>query len=1546
MQIRNSDIVFGRIAATFKFADKEAIRLAIQEVGALQGFGIDKRIHQVLFEKHHLNPEQIYAILEVLLETQTVKRIRTLVTYLFTEEDEKKFYEYLGWQESWEEGQDYLEKVPEIWIDKMLPILKQELLLCVNIKRKLQLAGISLNILEIIRDKQLLNTGFLEIFPDLNERKRVVIDLQKYDATLKRKNAAVLFSQLAICNGYMKQEDVERSIFVWEGSWNLGIRLKYAEVLFYMGILDETNSSKIAVMLQNLTKIDQGPRFPLMRLNAQERHYLDNLHEKGLLDETMWQEGQDLLIRLQHDGLEKMHLGDLLILQKKLSRKSISKQWAEYRKKEVAMQVKDLQMDKTQETRISFLQIKHELDDELAQTEEVIRIADEEVKNYEKNAKHWIHQKKQKSDEEQDFESKLKEDLLASQEHIKAIGGDLIPKYHDIYKIAKVAGLILFLFFLVFLFLLFQKIVHKQEDLVVKQESDSIVQFIDIQEQLNIGLALAKEFQYEKAIDWYRSLDTTNVKQEDIQTIQNQIKKWQTQQKVWDAFHKEVGYRKSSIVFNFRSEKNCRYLRDSEEGIVLEVENGKEWKLPWHTLKTTEIYSLFLAFDLEREHLWELACFCADHGLHNEIRKVLAKYVMRYPANEKRAWNLLSKTLSHPKGTKYEIWEGVLYTSNEMHDKAVPILDKPTVVEHTKTPLISKNIFSFQDWHKYQNDILRKQKKEYEIDCKKQALIFQKERWTSKETAQEENELCTKMASGYIKIGREWQSRSQLGKWMRATLKNGETFTAFFSFINNGCKVTYLSGNNEFKQKNQFENLEEIPFPWDEYFKQEEKITSRLENEYLALWSEKHGVDLGAKIQWEKILNFAPNYAIARGSLGYYFWNNKWQTKQDVQINDGGVAWENVMIPQEDLFRIFSVQDENNILFQEEFSYNQWKSTQVSDSTIKQPLQGNQMDIFDSFDSVSNLWHLGKGGKITDGILQINATGDYHCCAYLTIPWEHTFTLKCKINFPEKDNNKNMLIFLFQDPNLQKDQGYIIRLNWLDFGASKRDMKHQLIAVGQENESLSTIFKPIIAAQNWCNLNIMVQNDFIRVSIQGSEIFKEKLPSNITKTGIIGLGSFRSLVQFDDVQCKGNIVEQLWQQREEKEAKKQEAEQKKEQEKKFLYPAIYHAMDQMTPTLLETWKQGRIAFLKKQFPTAREKLYYVAQQAPKFPCVWLDLGFCSLEQNLAEQAYQYFIKAIELEPEWDMAILGRGRASQLLKNYNAAIEDYAKCLLLNKQNMLCHYALIGYFLEKGERESALSRVREIKNVFQNFQEENKLLNQIFAIYSNKIEEPIHSTENYEFRGKVSTIACQALGSYLEDLFTHFRTIFPQHNPRKNTVVVFETSEEMYKYLALQHMQVFPYSSAIWWNVTNELVVALDQHRNFFYRDLYREAFRQSHHQLAFPLPMNIYIGAEMYFSSAIMEKDTIQWEKILPLYKENIQKLYPYFSWSQWLETEQYCPFESYLVVHFLIHQEQEKWNQLLQELPKGKKWSDAFRSIFPQENDKALTKACNAYWK
>ena len=189
-----------------------------------------------------------------------------------------------------------------------------------------------------------------------------------------------------------------------------------------------------------------------------------------------------------------------------------------------------------------------------------------------------------------------------------------------------------------------------------------------------------------------------------------------------------------------------------------------------------------------------------------------------------------------------------------------------------------------------------------------------------------------------------------------------------------------------------------------------------------------------------------------------------------------------------------------------------------------------------------------------------------------------------------------------------------------------------------------------------------------------------------------------------------------------------------------------------------------------------------------------------------------------------------------------------------------------------------------------------------------------------------------MGSYLEDLFTHFRTIFPQHNPRKNTVVVFETSEEMYKYLALQHMQVFPYSSAIWWNVTNELVVALDQHRNFFYRDLYREAFRQLHHQLAFPLPMNIYIGAEMYFSSAIMEKDTIQWEKILPLYKENIQKLYPYFSWSQWLETEQYCPFESYLVVHFLIHQEQEKWNQLLQELPRERNGQTLFVASFPKK--------------
>ena len=88
--IRNSDILFGRTTATYQFASKESIRQSIKEVSTLQVLGIEKRIHQILYERGYLNQDQVYAVLESLLQSQQLKKIKELVFYRFDEEDEKK----------------------------------------------------------------------------------------------------------------------------------------------------------------------------------------------------------------------------------------------------------------------------------------------------------------------------------------------------------------------------------------------------------------------------------------------------------------------------------------------------------------------------------------------------------------------------------------------------------------------------------------------------------------------------------------------------------------------------------------------------------------------------------------------------------------------------------------------------------------------------------------------------------------------------------------------------------------------------------------------------------------------------------------------------------------------------------------------------------------------------------------------------------------------------------------------------------------------------------------------------------------------------------------------------------------------------------------------------------------------------------------------------------------------------------------------------------------------------------------------------------------
>jgi hypothetical protein len=106
--------------------------------------------------------------------------------------------------------------------------------------------------------------------PELNDRKCIIVSSEKRDSARIHRSIALILSRLAVCNGSMKQEDADKSYHTWESIAHLGLHLRYSEILYYMGFLEESVLSNLTETLQNTTQIDQIPRLPLIHLNAQE----------------------------------------------------------------------------------------------------------------------------------------------------------------------------------------------------------------------------------------------------------------------------------------------------------------------------------------------------------------------------------------------------------------------------------------------------------------------------------------------------------------------------------------------------------------------------------------------------------------------------------------------------------------------------------------------------------------------------------------------------------------------------------------------------------------------------------------------------------------------------------------------------------------------------------------------------------------------------------------------------------------------------------------------------------------------------------------------------------------------------------------------------------------------------------------------------------------------------------------------------------------------------------------------------------------------------
>lgn len=420
--IRNSDILFGRTAATYQFADRETIRQAIREISALQVVGIDKRIPQVMFERGYLNRDQIYAILESLLQSHQIKSIYLLQTYLWSDQDEKQFCEYLGLPYGGRGWQREIEEIPTQVAGKNLPISAENLLLCLNIKQTLEKGGIKVKLLNVIADKKLLTPQFAAVLPRYEENKQIIITPQGRDEKQIRKSIAILFAQIAIVNEKLGQEQLQSAIPVWESVTSLGLNLKYSELLFYLGSIDAQSLTRLASFLGSLSGIDQHPRFPLFRLSREEKKFFDQLLEKGAFRSDILNNATLLVEKLKKLGLHAIRLSDVLILQGYLSRKMIARKWAEIRKKEMVEEVKKLQLERTAESKMALTAMNNKLNEELMKSQEVAKKAEAEEQKYYLEARHAGHEVVSSTQKEANqFEAELDETFRTSQEMQKAV---------------------------------------------------------------------------------------------------------------------------------------------------------------------------------------------------------------------------------------------------------------------------------------------------------------------------------------------------------------------------------------------------------------------------------------------------------------------------------------------------------------------------------------------------------------------------------------------------------------------------------------------------------------------------------------------------------------------------------------------------------------------------------------------------------------------------------------------------------------------------------------------------------------------------------------------------------------------------------------------------------------------------------------------------------------------------------------------------------------------------------------------------------------------
>lgn len=1380
--VKNSDVLFGRTAATYQFVKREDIKMCVVEVSTSRVLGLKKHIAQVMYERGLLSIEQIFAVYYSMIRAQQIKKVRNYRVCQFTFADDEFFYEAIGGKANFQENEDFCAEE----FKKKFAISVEDLNLCIDIQTKLENTQIKTPLLNILFHKKILSDPIKNLIPDAEDKIGSLNIAKGFDSKTVKKSIAVLINQIAMVNNKMSLENTEEALARWEKSLEVNeLSLKYLEVCFYCNFLTTEDCQKIASFLKKISGIEYSLRFALVCLSDKEQRFFEQMREENQLKESIVEEGLKIQkLFAAHDIA--IPLSHILILKGNLKREAIAKKWADSQRIKLVreMATEDTDVSGTVQATVE-VPTREDIDpQEFAETEEFEKELDETFRTSQ------TMQKKALQNEIQKLRARLKKATPIEMKTINTILGHYQKADTTIKKTILTATIVV-LSVLIGVFIAYEQSASSIENKKTPKKITEKPHEKTMEELLQISRNAINKYRFLEVYNTYLKIILQNKDVKQNGKLSSRASEFRSLAKLVMSLKEAVNFEKKMTNIGGRS----LYVEEIKEETIVVNEQNNVYEINRSVVSPAELVNMLYLYGIDSKYPWEMALFCYEYNLYSQAKELLVKFVKQNPSQENIAWKLMSaKTgVPIPEGG-YVVYNDDFISHSEYQEiqRVIQEKEQQKKQQQQQVQVIQKQEVSpLQKWENKQKESLRKRRALYSEMAKQRGYIFYNDRWTLPQTIKRENEMYEKKRNGFVWFNGEWHIKKSLGSWTFVTLRK-ERLSGYL-LQNKDTKLYTLRTTTGVRYLSPAQIVDKVKFssPWETYLLVAGKLAEdNIQAQYqLGLWCMEKNLELPAQIQFEKVVSLAPNHRGARKFLGFTYFNSRWY-------------WPTEKVPQKVLFaeqwlsrlqaRYYGLveHDEKMVVDFSILDYQKPSQHKFAEEEIAREIfggkpqrLGKRWKIFYNFSPQMLLgpWEnvtRGKtaaAGAIINEYLEVSADAAAPAFAHLHIP----FTGKVQVKFQGQiaPRSKYNLYAKVYHEDAKDSGGYLFALNWRQ---SLEDKNSQNIIQCYQNNQLQILDRaklPTIPSGKNYKIHINAHNGNLSLNLSGGRLLSVR-ENNTYQKGGVSFGTFDSRVRFDDITVIG-AVEKSWF------AEQVEATRLRLQERKATKNVWVNGMPKSLAKYYSQLDQNTRSSLTKVYNLlvkgelllGRKLIDELYAAFPQNPFILLSRARLHNEMKNYTAAIRDCSEVIQIlkdknDDELYTAYTVRGVAHNFLQHYKDALQDYLQAQTIAPEEFITSYLLCSWHLQNND----IGKAQSILKTYIGQDPQNEEARQYFSfIKEYNIE---YQTENYKLTEKN-----QAIGDYLEDTHKRFRELMQiATSSTTTTVQIFSEQNSLQKYL--------------------------------------------------------------------------------------------------------------------------------------------------------------------